>query len=123
MPKKKEETIEEKKPKAKVAKPKKVSEKDFEKKVLELADQGLTCEKIGEKLKKEGIHPRDFSKKISKILRENNKYVDPDLKNTEEKFEKIKKHCESNKQDKRAMREKSRFFSRIRKLKKYRKLI
>jgi len=100
-------------------KEKKISQKEFEKKVIELAKEGLTSEKIGETLRKQNIHPRDYNIKISKILKEKEKYINPDLKNLEEKLEKIKKHLEKNKQDKRAEREKSRIFSHIRKLKKY----
>lgn len=95
----------------------KLSQTDYEKKILELADGGLTSEKIGESLKKQGIHPKDYDNKISKILGE--KYVNPDLKNVEVKLERIKKHFETNKQDKRAMREKDRVFAQLRKLKKY----
>jgi len=103
--------------KAKKEKPKKLSQLEFEKKVIELAEKGMTSEKIGEELRRQGIHPKDYSKKISKIL--GNKYVNPDLKNVETKLERIKKHYESNKQDKRAMREKDRVFAQLRKLKKY----
>ncbi len=98
----------------------KLSELEFEKKVKELAEKGLTAEKIGEELKKQGIHSKQYSKKISKIL--GDKYVNPDLKNIEKKLEKIKKHYEKNKQDKRAMREKDRIFAQSRKLKKYLKI-
>ena len=98
---------------------KKLSHEDFEKKVLELSKEGLTSEKIGEKLRLEGIHPKEHGKKISKILREKSSYVSPDLKNVEVKLEKIKKHFEKNKQDKRAMRDRERTFSKLRKLKKY----
>ena len=103
-------------------KSKKISQADFEKKVLELAGKGLTSEKIGEKLRQEGIHSNDFKKKISQILKEKEKYVNPDLKNVEAKLEKIKTHFGSNKQDKRAKREKDRFFSQLRKLKIYHKV-
>ncbi|MCK5624515.1 hypothetical protein KAI04_01615 [Candidatus Pacearchaeota archaeon] len=108
-------------PKAKeVKKPekaKKLSQKDYEKKVLELAKKGITSEKIGESLKREGIHSKEYSKKISKIL--GDKYINPDLKNVEVKLERIKKHYTENKQDKRSMREKDRVFAQLRKLKKY----
>ena len=107
------------KDKEKTAKPKKLSQLAFEKKVVELADKGLTSEKIGEELKRQQIHPKDYSKKISKILKEKEKYANPDLKNVEEKLEKIKKHFEKNKNDKRAGREKDRIFSQLRKFKKY----
>lgn len=101
---------------------KKLSKTEYEKKVIELAKQGLTAEKIGEKLKKEGIHTKDYSKKISKILKENDLYENPDLKNVEAKFQRVSEHYKKNKQDKRAKREKDRFFSRLRKVKKYLKV-
>ena len=100
---------------------KKISQKEFEEKVLEFADKGLTSEKIGEELKKQKIHPTEYDKKISKILKEKDKYINPDIKNIEEKLEKIKKHCEKHKQDKNSMREKDRIFAKLRKTKKYHK--
>lgn len=100
---------------------KKLTQKEYEKKVNELAKEGLTSEKIGQKLRDEGIHPQEYEGKISKILGEN--YVNPDLKNVEEKLEKIKVHYEKNKQDKRAKREKDRVFAQSRKLKKHLGLI
>ncbi len=106
MPKKKKEE-----------KAKKLSQKEYESKVLELAKKGLTSEKIGEELRKQGIHPKEYNRKISQILRD--KYINPDLKNVENKLERIKKHYDKNKQDKRAMREKDRVFAQLRKLKKY----
>ena len=63
---------------------KKLTQAEFEKKVLELAGKKLTSEKIGQVLKDQGIHPREFSKKISKIL--GDKHVNPDLKNIEKKL-------------------------------------
>lgn len=60
---------------------------------------------------------------MSKIFKEKNKHVNPDMKNIEEKLEKIKKHYEKHKQDKRAMREKDRIFAKLRKIKKYHKVI
>lgn len=114
MPKEETKTQEKKE---KIVKPKKISQTEFEKKVLELAEKGLTSEKIGEELRKQGIHSKEYNKKISKILKE--KYINPDLKNVENKLERIKKHYKENKQDKRAMREKDRIFAQLRKLKKY----
>jgi ribosomal protein S15P/S13E len=101
---------------------KKISQAEYEKKVIELAKEGLTAEKIGEKLRISGIHTREYSKKISQILKEKGMYEDPELKNVEAKHNKIKTHYEKNKQDKRAKREKDRFFSKLRKVKKYLKL-
>ncbi len=102
---------------------KKLSQEEFEKKVVELISKGLTSEKIGEELRKQGIHPKEYNKKISKILKEKEKYVNPDMKNIEEKLEKIKKHYEKHKQDRRAMREKDRIFAGLRKMKKYHKVV
>ena len=112
MPEKTEDKKEENSKKAK-----KMSQGDFEKKVLELAEKGLTSEKIGETLRREGVHPKEFKNKISKIL--GNKHINPDMKNVEEKLEKIKKHFEKNKKDRRAMRDKERTAAKLRRLKKY----
>ena len=96
---------------------KKISQSEFEKRVLELAKKGLTGEKIGEELRQQGIHSKEYNKKISEILKD--RYINPDLKNVEEKLERIKKHYATNKQDKKAMREKDRVFAQLKKLKKY----
>ena len=121
MPKKSEKKEEKagektKKPEKKLAK---ISSEDYEKKVVELAKTGLTSEKIGETLRKEGIHPKDYDKKISKILKEKGLYANPDLKNVETKLENLKKHYEKNKQDKRALKDRERIFGQLRKLKTY----
>jgi len=112
MPKKLEKKQEEKEEDKK-----KLTLEEYVKKVLELADKGLTAEKIGEELKRRSIHPKEHGKKISKILKD--KYVNPDLKNSEEKLQKIEEHLKKNKQDKKAKRERSRVFSQVRKIKKY----
>lgn len=101
---------------------KKLSHEEFEKKVLELENKGLTCEKIGEELRKQGIHPKEYGKKISRILKEKGKYIVPDIKNIEMKLKKVGKHYEKHKQDKRSIREKTRIFAELRKLKKYHKI-
>lgn len=103
------------------AKPK-VSQKDFEERVLALAEKGLTAEKIGESLRKEKIHSKEFDKKISKILKEKNAYEIPHIKNIEGKFNRVKDHYEKNKQDKTALRDKDRIFSKLRKIRKYHKI-
>lgn len=111
MPKKSQKK-EEKKPE-KV----KISLEEFEKKVKELANQGITSEKIGESLRKQGIHSKEFGKKISKIM--GSKYQPPDLLNIQTKLNNLVKHIEKNKQDKRAIREKDRVYSQLRKQKSY----
>ena len=101
---------------------KKISQDEFEKRVEDLARKGLTTEKIGEELRKQNIHSKEFNKKISHILKEKNLYINPDLKNIEAKLEKVKKHHEKHKQDKRATREKDRIFAQLRKAKQYFKI-
>jgi len=98
---------------------KKLSQAEYEEKVIELAKSGLTSEKIGEKLKREGIHSGDHEKKISKILKDKDLYVNSDLKNVQAKLENLDKHFQSNKQDKRALKDKERIHGKFRKLKKY----
>jgi len=100
----------------------KITQEEYEKKVLDLAKKGLTSEKIGEQLRKEGIHPKEYKKKISKILKEKDTYSNPDLKNVQNKLERIQKHFDKNKQDKKSMRERERVFAHLRKLKMYHKV-
>jgi ribosomal protein S15P/S13E len=104
---------------SKIAEKKKISKAEFEKRVIELAKKGHTGEKIGEILRQEGIHPKEHDIKISKILKEKDLYVNPDLKNIEEKLNRVKRHYEKNKQDRRAVREKDRIAAKLRKIKKY----
>lgn len=117
MSKKKEE-----KPKKHERKIRKISEAEYEKRIVELAKEGLTSEKIGEKLRQEGIHTKNHSKKVSKVLKDNNLHINADLKNIEAKLERVVKHYEKNKQDKRAMREKDRIAAQLRKTKTYLKI-
>lgn len=98
-------------------KSKKKTQEEFEKRVLELHEKGLTAEKIGEALKKEGIHSKEFNKKISEIL--GSRYSNPDEKNIKEKLEKLEKHVGKNKGDRRAKRDKERIAAKLRRLKNY----
>ena len=107
---------------AKKKEAKKISNTEYEKKVIELSKKGFKSEKIGEQLRQEGIHPRDYGKKISVILKEKNLYINSDLVNIEGKLKKVMEHYERNKQDKRAKREKDRIYAKLRKLKKYFKI-
>lgn len=107
---------------AKKKEAKKISNTEYEKKVIELSKKGFKSEKIGEQLRQEGIHPRDYGKKISVILKEKNLYISSDLVNIEEKLRKVMEHYKRNKQDKRAKREKDRIYAKLRKLKKYLKI-
>ncbi len=99
--------------------PKKLTKIEFEKKVIELAESGLTSEKISIELKKLGINPKEYNTKISAILKEKGQFESPDLKNIQIKLERVENHYKKNKQDKRAKRERERIFSQLRKIKKY----
>lgn len=113
---KKQEEIEEKQ-EEKIKKPKKKSEEEFEEMVLKLAEKGLTSEKIGQELKKEGVHSKDYTKKIKDIL--GAKYSNPDLENLKNKLDNINKHLEKNKLDKRAKRDKEKISAKLRRLLNY----
>jgi ribosomal protein S15P/S13E len=130
MPKKKE--AEEKKDSKEAAdarekevkkEPIKLSETEYEKKVISYAKEGFTSEKIGEKLRKESIHPRTYNNKISVILKENKLYVQPDIKNIESKLNGLRAHSDKNKGDMKAKREVSRIHSQLRKIKEYHKVL
>lgn len=98
---------------------KKLIEEEYEKKVLELAKDSLTSEKIGEALRKEGIHPSEYNIKISKILRKHGLYSSPDLKNIKAKLESLDKHFQKNKQDKKAKKDREKIYGNFRKLNGY----
>jgi len=117
MAEKVEEKIEEKTTEEASKKQKKKTFEEFQKRVIELADQGYTSEKIGEITRKEGMHSKEFGKKISKVL--GIRYSNPDMKNIQQKVEKMEKHVSKNKGDKRAIREKERISAKLRRLKKY----
>jgi ribosomal protein S15P/S13E len=120
MPKKStdsENKIEESEKKETISK--KLSNEEYEKRVIELAKEGLTSEKIGELLRKEGTHTKDYNKKISKILKEKELYSNPDLKNIEKKLESLDKHFQNNKQDKKAKKDREKIYGNYRKLKGY----
>jgi len=120
MPKKSEIKKEEKDKNTKKSKiSKKITQEEFEEKIVDLAKKGLSSEKIGEELRHQGIHSKEYEKKISHILKKNNLYINSDIKNIEMKLERVKNQYEKNKQDKRAMREKDRIFAQLRKLRMY----
>jgi ribosomal protein S15P/S13E len=99
----------------------KITLKEFEEKVIQLAEKGLTAEKIGESLRKQGIHSKEYGK-ISRILKQKNLYIQPDIKNIQAKLDRVTQHKEKHAQDKRAMRERERIFSLLRKQKAYHKV-
>jgi ribosomal protein S15P/S13E len=98
---------------------KKPTLEEYEKKVIELAKNGLTSEKIGEQLRRENIHPQEYKKKISKILKEKEIYTNSDLKNIQKKLEGLDKHFQGNKQDKKAKKDREKIYGNYKKLKEY----
>ncbi|MEM3405519.1 MAG: hypothetical protein QW117_00930 [Candidatus Pacearchaeota archaeon] len=95
--------------------------KEIEKIIIELAKSGLTAEKIGLVLKqKYNINnvKKETGKKISQILKENNLYIDPDIKNLKEKKERLEKHIAKHKHDYTAKRILPIVASKVKKLEK-----
>ncbi len=95
---------------------KKVGKKEIKKKIVELAEKGITAEKIGLKLKKQGIDNKKI--KIGKVLKENDLWKDPEVKNINEKVEKLKEHFKDNPHDypsKQSLIEKSAYLRKIKK--------
>jgi len=74
--------------------------------ILKLANKGLTAEKIGLTLRDQYGVPKAklFNLKISKILKEKDKFIEPTKTNLQNKLEKIKEHYKKNKQDKKSER-------------------
>ena len=99
----------------------KISQKEFEALVIELAEKGMTAEKIGESLRHRGIHPSEYGK-ISRILKAKGLYQIPEIKNIQEKLNRITAHSEKHIQDKKAMRERERIIALLRRQKEYHKL-
>jgi len=74
--------------------------------ILKLADKGLTAEKIGLVLRDQYGIPKVkiYDLKISKILKEKQKYQEPTNINLKTKLQKIIDHYKKNKQDKNSER-------------------
>ena len=77
----------------------KLTAKEFETKVIDLAKKGLTTEKIGLELKKEKIYAKDYIK-LSKILKANKLFTSSDIASLTKRVEKLQKHALKHKQDK-----------------------
>lgn len=84
----------------------KYTDKEVKAIILKLAEKGLTSEKIGLVLRDQYGIPKTklYKIKIGKVLKENKKYQDSTYKNLNIKLEKIIKHFEKNKQDKKSER-------------------
>ena len=76
----------------------KLDEKEAEKLIIEMGKSGMTSEKIGQKMKDEHGQKKS-TVKISKILKENNLYVNPDIKNLTEIVAALKNHLAKNRKD------------------------
>ena len=95
--------------------------KEIEKIIIELAEQGMSAEKIGLVLRDKYNVPRLklHGKRISQVLKENKMPSQPDLSNLTKKVEKLEKHISKNKQDHTASRIVGIKKSKISKLRKY----
>jgi len=99
-----------------------LTEKEIEKIIIELAQKGLTAEKIGLILRDQYGWQKEKSKiKISKILKKHNLYTQPDIANLQKKVSRLRDYIAKNKQDKRAKRDLVRLESWLKKLQKYHK--
>lgn len=110
-------------PKTKSSKPVwlKHTDKEVKEIILKLAKKGLTSEKIGLALRDTYGIPKTkiYKIKISRVLKENNIYEAPDIKNLSAKLEKLKKHIEKNQQDKKTKRAHIITFAKLKKQKEY----
>lgn len=97
------------------------SKEEIEALVIKFEEQGLSAEKIGLILRDNYGVPstRLVADKISRIISKKKTYQPADLINLEKKVAKLKKHIESNKQDKVAKRDLGITLAKINKLKKY----
>jgi ribosomal protein S15P/S13E len=92
------------------------SKKDIKKKIVELGKKGLTAEKIGLELKKEGFNTEKV--KIGRVLKEAKLWKSPDKLNIEKKVEDLRKHFQNNPHDypsKQSLIEKSSYLRKIKK--------
>ena len=89
--------------------------------ILKLADKGLTAEKIGLTLRDQYGIPKAkiYNLKISKILKQKEKFTEPTKINLEKKLEKIKEHYKKNKQDKKSERSLMITKAKLKKIKDY----
>jgi len=84
----------------------KYTDKEVKAIILKLAEKGFTSERIGLILRDQYGIPKTklYNLKISKILKEKDKFKEPTLINLEKKLDKIINHYQKNKQDKKAER-------------------
>jgi len=101
----------------------KYTEKEIVAIVLKLVEKGLTAEKIGLTLRDQYGIPKTkiYNLKISKILKEKDKFEEPTSINLENKLQKIIDHFKKNKQDKNAERSLIITKAKLKKIKDYQK--
>jgi len=74
--------------------------------ILKLANKGMTTEKIGLTLRDQYGIPKTklYGFKIKEVLKEKDKYDDPNVKNLKTNLDRIQLHYKKNKGDKKAER-------------------
>jgi len=74
--------------------------------ILKLAEKGLTAEKIGLVLRDQYGIPKVkiYNIKIGQVLKEKDKFQEPNGLNLQKKLDKIEQHYKKNKQDKKSER-------------------
>jgi ribosomal protein S15P/S13E len=74
--------------------------------ILKLANKGMTAEKIGLTIRDQYGIPKTklFGFKIKEVLKEKDKYVDPNIKNLKANLDKVEQHYKKNKGDQKAKR-------------------
>ena len=89
--------------------------------ILKIAKKELTAEKIGLILRDQYGIPKAkmYNLKISKILKQKNKFEEPAHINLQKKLKKIEEHYKKNKQDKKAERSLIITKAKIKKIKDY----
>lgn len=109
MPRKKSEKTEEKTAEKAEKKESKTEEKkveaNVEEKIVELAKKGISPEKIGLELKKQGLFvKKTLGKRITEVLKSRGIEMNADLLNLQRNVETLKKHISINKLDFKAKR-------------------
>ena len=98
----------------------KITPREIESKVIELARQGDSPEKIGLILRDQHGIPKVkmFGKKICQILKENKIDANPEYKNINKKIENLRIHAQKHKHDYIVKRRIAEYSSRLKKLEK-----
>jgi small subunit ribosomal protein S15 len=92
---------------------------EIKKRIIELAEQGKTAEKIGLILRDQDGIPKVklLGIKIGMVLKENKLWSDPETVNVEKRIENMTKHAQKHKHDYKTMRTLVKRTARLKKLK------